>query len=158
MRVFLVIIMIASLLNACSSITETERKEIEKIIIKYNHALMNAYETGGFDSLREMTTDRQYKKVMIYIQSYVAEGEKIKAQLKEFKIKDIKKIDDKKVEAITDEKWHYERIDSRTGGLLVPKSTYYYMMKYELLKDKGNNWKVAALKVLSEKKESVTIE
>lgn len=158
MRVFLVIIMIASFLNACNSITETERKEIKKIVIKYNHALMNAYETGNFDSLRKITTDRQYKKVMVYIQSYTAVGEKIKAQLKEFKIKDIRKIDDKKIEVTTAERWYYERIDFRTGALLVPKSTYHYIMKYELLKERNNNWKIAELKVISEGKESATIQ
>lgn len=158
MRRLLIIIMIVSLFYACNSIRETERKEIKDVVIRYNHALMNAYETGGFDSLREVTTERQYRKVMVYIQSYAALGEKIKAQLKEFKIKEIREIDDNKVEAVTAEQWDYARIDSRTGALLIPKSTYHYMMKYELLKDRNDNWKIAELKVISEEKESATIQ
>lgn len=147
---FIILIVI---LNACG-LSWTEKKEIKDTILKYNHALMKAYETEDFELLKDITTEREFKKVTVYIQSYAAAGEKIRAILKDIKIKAVKKRDERTVDAITFEKWQYQRIERDTGKTLVPDTLYEYEMGYELIKE-DNKWKVAALKVLREEKMSL---
>lgn len=150
MQKVLIIIFLVAILNSCD-LSLSNEKEIKDTILKYNHALMEAYEREEFDVLKDVTTEREFKKVVVYIQSYAAAGEKIRAIPKEIKIKKIKKIDKIKVEAITNEKWRYERLELDTGRNLVPETLYEYEMRYEIIKE-NDKWKVATLKILKEEK------
>jgi len=155
LRIILLIITFISILASCITVHEINKNEAEKIIIKYTHALMRAYKMGKFDKLKEITTNNHYNRVVIYIQAYTDQGEKIIAELKELNLKDLKKIEKNRIEVITSESWLYEKIDHKKGTILFPKTIYHYTLKYELIKEKNNKWKIANVVILNEKRERI---
>ena len=149
MRGVLVLIIIVLTFNSCNSITGSERRDIEDTVRRYNNALMEAYKSGDFSALRDVATEREYRKVMVYIQSYTSEGEKIVSELKVLKVKGIRKKSPNKAEVLTKERWTYSRIDHRTGKTLVPETIYEYEIQYNVTRE-NNSWKIASIKVLKE--------
>ncbi|GBE00296.1 hypothetical protein BMS3Abin07_02347 [bacterium BMS3Abin07] len=140
------------LLISASGVANAEDMGVKEVVRAYNKALIQAYNTLRFDSLRRVVTEKEYNKVTIYIKSYAGMKQKLRAGLTDLVIKDVEK-GSRKASVSTSEKWWYERVDMKTGSILVPKSIYNYEMRYDLVKDEMGKWRVDKLKILREERQ-----
>jgi|GEM_PF-2911567 hypothetical protein len=136
----------------CGCEKHPEDAEIISVVYRYNQALIEAYSKMNFNSLKDVATEQEYRKVMVYINSYAGLNQRINARLIGFRIE---KVEGKRRDlfyVFTSETWEYERVDIETGRILNPERRYIYKMRYEIVRDRDDRWKVNGLKVLEEVK------
>lgn len=144
----ILLIGISSLSAGCMK--SHEKEKVVALVKEYNKALMKAYETRNFDELKNLTSDREYQKVSVYIMSYAGQGEKLYARLMNLNVSKVD-IAGNAADVTTSEEWEYQRSYLKTGKPLIPKAKYSYRTEYHLIKE-GGKWKIDALKIITEER------
>lgn len=136
---------VAFVMFGCSS---AEQKEAENFVKSYLSVLQRVYAEARLESLANMTTEKEYKKIFPIVQALKATNNVMKTEVLEFKVKQTK-IEGAKATVRTTERWRYWWEDRQTGAVTKPKTEESYDLEYNLVKVKGS-WRVDLMKDLKE--------
>jgi hypothetical protein len=117
-----------------------EEEAIKKLVGKYNVALITAYKDMNPLPLRRVTSNSEFEKVNLIIDSFMEVNQIMEAELMSLGFKDIK-IEQDSATVKTSEQWKYRWVDMKTGEVKVPLQEIHYEMLYHLTKEE-DKWLV----------------
>lgn len=135
---------LAAWLAACSS----DRREAERAVRAYNQAAILAYRTRDPSGLREVATEKEWRKVLVLVDLKTANGLALEAEMESLELTSVARPGPDSLRVGSRERWRYHdrplQPGKRAGTVFVADMT----LQYDFVRQ-GGGWKLDEARTLS---------
>ncbi len=138
-----IVLVVLLALTSCFKEERTPPVEdtLKKVVTRYNYALIDAYGRQIYDTLREVTSPDELRRVGIIVSSYYQADQIMESRLHKLLFKKVD-VNGNRATVDTVEDWSYRWINYKNGEVVEPLKQIHYRMRYHLIKDREKGWVV----------------
>lgn len=134
------------ILVGCTNNKDT--KEIENLIRRYNHLVIQGYQRQDMNPMQEVTTEEHARKLYHHM-SALGEGKlRMESKLKEIKFKSIDQRSNTEAAVETEETWDFTHYRMNTNEKYAEEKNFIYRMGY-ILNRKDGRWMITNVNTIS---------
>ena len=125
-----------------------DRREAERAVRAYNQAAILAYRTGDLSRLRQVATEKEWRKVLVLVDLKTSNGLVLESQLDSLQVTSVARPGPDLLRVVTRERWRYHDRPLQPGR---PAGTVFLAdmsLQYDFVRQDGK-WKLDQARTLS---------
>lgn len=135
---------LVALLAACSS----DRREAERAVRAYNQAAVLAYRTRDLSGLRDVATEKEWRKVLVLVDLKTANGLVLESQLESLEVTSVARPSADSLRVGSRERWRYHDRPLQPGKPAGAVFVAEMRLEYDFV-HQGGKWKLDQARTLS---------
>lgn len=147
LRQIILLSILSVVIFGCSN-NKSNAGEIENIIRRYNHLLIQGYQKQDMNPMQEVTTEEHARKLYHHM-SALGEGKlRMESKLKEIKFKNIDQRSSSDATVETEETWDFTHYRMDNNEKYAEEKDFIYRMGY-ILNKKDGRWIITNVNTVS---------
>jgi len=142
-----ILLLLSITIAGCTNI-KSDTGDIENLIRRYNHLVIQGYRNQDMNPLQEVTTEEHARKLYHHM-SALGEGKlRMESKLKDLKFKNIDQRSSSEATVETEETWDFAHHRMATNEKYAEEKDFIYRMGY-ILNKKDGRWIITKVNTIS---------